>query len=81
MRLFIASKQNIDQIATHAKKAGVTLDSEPHDTEWKTRAFGVTEPSGFKVTISSRPLHAAWPRPRAARESARTLCVRNGGRI
>jgi hypothetical protein len=26
---------------------------EPHDTEWSTRAFEVTEPSGFKLTISS----------------------------
>ena len=53
MRLFIGTKQNIDQIASRAKTAGVKLDSEPHDTEWKTRAFEVTEPSGFKVTISS----------------------------
>ena len=53
MRLFIGTKQNIDQIASRAKTAGVTLDSEPHDTEWKTRAFEVTEPSGFKITISS----------------------------
>ena len=53
MRLFIGTKQNIDQLASRAKTAGVTLDSEPHDTEWKTRAFEVTEPSGFKITISS----------------------------
>jgi uncharacterized glyoxalase superfamily protein PhnB len=53
LRLFIATKQNIDQIASRAREAGVTLDSEPHDTEWKTRAFEVTEPSGFKLTISS----------------------------
>src|SRR5687767_1163589 len=53
MRLFIGTKQNIDQIAARAKTAGVKLDSEPHDTEWKTSAFEVTEPSGFKVTISS----------------------------
>ena len=52
-RLFIGTKQNIDQIASRAKTAGVKLDSEPHDTEWKTRAFEVTEPSGFKITISS----------------------------
>ena len=52
-RLFIGTKQNIDQIASRAKAAGVKLDSEPHDTEWKTRAFEVTEPSGFKITISS----------------------------
>jgi predicted lactoylglutathione lyase len=53
MRLFVGTKQNIDEIASRAKKAGVKLDSEPHDTEWKTRAFEVTEPSGFKITIGS----------------------------
>ena len=53
MRLFIGTTENIDQIASRAKSAGVKLDSDPHDTEWKTRAFEVTEPSGFKITISS----------------------------
>ena len=53
MRIFIETKQNIDQIASRAKAAGVKLDAEPHDTEWKSRAFEVTEPSGFKITISS----------------------------
>ena len=53
LRLYFSTKQNIDQIASHAKAAGVKLDSDPHETEWKTRAFDATEPSGFKVTISS----------------------------
>ena len=53
MRLYIGTKQNVDEIASRARAAGVTLDSEPHDTEWKTRVFDVTEPSGFKITISS----------------------------
>ena len=53
MRLFIGTKQNVDEVASRARTAGLTLDSEPHDTEWKTRAFEVTEPSGFKITISS----------------------------
>jgi len=53
MRLFIETKQDIDQIASRARTAGVKLDAEPHDTEWKTRAFEVTEPSGFKITIGS----------------------------
>jgi len=53
MRLLIRTKQNIDQIASRAKAAGLKLDSEPHETEWKTRAFDVTEPSGFKITVSS----------------------------
>jgi uncharacterized glyoxalase superfamily protein PhnB len=53
LRLYFSTKQNIDQIASRAKAAGVKLDSDPHETEWKTRAFDATEPSGFKVTISS----------------------------
>ena len=53
MRLHISTKQNIDQLAARATAAGVKIDAEPHDTEWKSRAFEVTEPSGFKITISS----------------------------
>jgi len=53
LRIYIGTKQNIDEIASRARTAGVKLDSEPHDTEWKTRAFDVTEPSGFKITITS----------------------------
>jgi uncharacterized glyoxalase superfamily protein PhnB len=53
MRLFISTTQNVDEIATRAKAAGITLESEPHDTEWKTRAFEVVDPSGFLLTIFS----------------------------
>ena len=56
MRLHIETTQNIDELAARAKAAGVTLDSEPHDTPWKTRMFEVTDPTGFKLTISSE-----WP--------------------
>ena len=53
MRLYIETADNIDEVAARAKAAGVTLSREPHDTEWGTRAFEVTEPSGFLFTISS----------------------------
>jgi len=53
MRVFIGTTQDIDGLAARAKAAGLTLDQEPHDTPWGSRAFEVTEPSGFKVTISS----------------------------
>jgi uncharacterized glyoxalase superfamily protein PhnB len=53
MRLFMSTTQNVDEIAARAKRAGIRLNSEPHDTEWKTRAFEVTDPSGFLLTISS----------------------------
>ena len=53
VRLYIEASSDIDQIAARAKAAGVTLQKEPHDTEWGTRAFEVTEPSGFLLTITS----------------------------
>ena len=53
MRIWVATRQDIDQIAARAKAAGITLDAEPHDTPWGSRAFELTEPSGFKLTIST----------------------------
>ena len=57
MRLHIETAQNIDEIAARAKAAGITLDVEPFDTPWKTRQFELTDPTGFKLTVSSE-----WPR-------------------
>jgi uncharacterized glyoxalase superfamily protein PhnB len=54
MRMIVETTQNIDQLAADAKKAGVVLETEPHDTPWGSRAFDATEPSGFKVTIASK---------------------------
>lgn len=56
-RLNIETKQNIDEIAARVKAAGFTLDMEPFDTQWKTRQFELTDPTGFKLTVSSE-----WPR-------------------
>ena len=53
MRLYIEAESNIDEVAARARAAGVQLHREPHDTEWGTRAFDVTEPSGFLLTIAS----------------------------
>ena len=50
-RLLLATTQNVDEIAARARSAGVKLASEPHDTEWKSRAFEVTDPSGFLLTV------------------------------
>jgi len=53
MRLFVSTTQNLDDIAARARNNGIKIDTEPHDTDWGTRAFEVTEPSGFKITLSS----------------------------
>jgi uncharacterized glyoxalase superfamily protein PhnB len=55
MRLTMSTTQNVDAIAARAKGEGIRLVSEPHDTEWKSRAFEVTDPSGFLLTIYSEP--------------------------
>ena len=53
VRLYIEADGDINAVAERAKAAGITLAREPHDTEWGTRAFEVTEPSGFLLTIAS----------------------------
>ena len=53
MRLYIEATDNIDEVAARAKAAGITLSTEAHDTEWGNRAFDVSEPSGFLLTIGS----------------------------
>lgn len=53
MRLWIGVTQDVDGLASRAKAAGIALDAEPHDTEWGSRAFEVTDPDGFKLTVSS----------------------------
>jgi uncharacterized glyoxalase superfamily protein PhnB len=53
MRLYVEVANNIDDAAADAKAAGITLTREPHDIEFGSRAFDVTEPSGFVLTIMS----------------------------
>lgn len=57
-RLFIETTANIDEVAARAKAAGVKLDVDPFDTPWKTRQFELTDPTGFKLTVSSE-----WRKP------------------
>jgi predicted lactoylglutathione lyase len=54
VRLAISTtRDQVDAFATRVKNAGFALKSEPHDTEWQSRAFEVNEPSGFLLTIYS----------------------------
>lgn len=53
VRLSLSTPGNVDEIATRAKSAGITLKSEPHKTEWDSRAFEVVDPSGFLLTVFS----------------------------
>ena len=53
MRIYIEAADDIDLVAARAKASGIALTREPHDTDWGSRAFEVTEPSGFLLTIGS----------------------------
>jgi len=55
MSISTSTPGSVDEIAKRAKNAGITLKSEPRDTEWKSRAFEVSDPSGFLLTIFSEP--------------------------
>ena len=53
-RLYITTADDIDAYANAIKSRGGTLDHEPKD-EWGVRAFGLTDPDGYKITFM-RPL-------------------------
>lgn len=50
--LQITTAQDIDAIASNAKRAGAVLDSEPADA-WGVRVFRLRDPDGFRLVISS----------------------------
>ena len=53
VRFYVEADVDIDQVAARATAAGLPLNREPFDTDWGTRAFEVTEPSGYQFTIST----------------------------
>lgn len=52
-RLWISTEQELEVLAARARAAGIALDTEPEDLPWGGRAFAVTDPDGFKISIAS----------------------------
>ena len=52
-RTWIATSQDLFELAERAKAAGITLDNEPEELPWGGLAFAVTDPDGFKLSIAS----------------------------
>ena len=52
-RLYLSTAQDVDAIAARIRERGGTLASEPADMPWGARAFNLTDPDGFQLTISS----------------------------
>src|SRR5258705_13003361 len=50
--LQITTAQDIDTLASDAKRAGAALDSEPADA-WGVRVFRLRDPDGFRLVVSS----------------------------
>ncbi len=55
VRLAIATtaRGDVDEIARRARNAGIALKSDPQDTGWGSRAFEISDPSGYMLTIYS----------------------------
>jgi uncharacterized glyoxalase superfamily protein PhnB len=54
VRLHLSTAQSIDDIAANVKKQGGKLDSEPATAPWGSRYFTLSDPDGFKLTVSSQ---------------------------
>ncbi len=54
MRLYLETDQDINAIAQQAKAAGITLLEGPAPLAWGPMGITVTDPDGFKLTISNK---------------------------
>ena len=53
MRLYLETDQDVEALAKQAKSAGITLNEGPGPLPWGPMGFTVTDPDGFKLTISN----------------------------
>jgi lactoylglutathione lyase len=53
MRLYLETDQEVGSLAKNAKTAGITLIDGPGPLPWGPIGFTVTDPDGFKLTISN----------------------------
>jgi uncharacterized glyoxalase superfamily protein PhnB len=53
MRLYLETNQDIEGLAAQAKSNGITLNDGPGPLPWGPIGFTVTDPDGFKLTISN----------------------------
>ena len=53
VRLWIETEQDIEALAKHATSSGIKLDNGPAPLPWGPIAFAVTDPDGYKLTITA----------------------------
>lgn len=52
MRLYVETDQDIEALAAQVKSAGFRVDDGPAALPWGPLGFTVTDPDGFRLTIS-----------------------------
>ena len=52
VRLWLTTDQDIEALAKRAADSGITLDNGPAPLPWGPIAFAVTDPDGYKLTIT-----------------------------
>ena len=52
MRLYVETDQDLQALARQAKAAGLSVDGDPAPLGWGPMGFSLTDPDGFKVTVS-----------------------------
>jgi uncharacterized glyoxalase superfamily protein PhnB len=52
-RVYCTTAQDVDELAARIKERGGDLASEPVTMSWGARSFGLVDPDGFNLTISS----------------------------
>ena len=53
VRIFCKTAQDVDGLAGAIKSRGGSLDHDPQDQSWGQRDFGITDPDGYKITVST----------------------------
>jgi len=53
MRLYLETDQELGALARQAKSVGAKLDGDPAPLPWGPMAFTVTDPDGFRLTVSN----------------------------
>lgn len=53
VRLYCSTAQDVDKLAANIKARGGVLTHDPRTQPWGTRDFGIVDPDGYKITIST----------------------------
>jgi uncharacterized glyoxalase superfamily protein PhnB len=52
VRLYVETQQDLTTLAKQAKAAGLSVEGDPAPLGWGPMGFSLTDPDGFKVTVS-----------------------------